>query len=79
MAAPGIETVYCSSGCGQPIQRYAEEVKKPFGDDAECGPQIDLYSFNARRTDISCIVQRSIVLVVFEKHIFCCECNSGHL
>ena len=64
-----IKVVYRSSRYRQPIKRYPKEVEEPFGNNAEYGPWINLYSFNARRADASSIIQRSIVFIVFEEHI----------
>ena len=60
MTTPYIKTVYCCSSCRQPIQWYNKKVEESFGDDTECRPGINLYPFNACRTDVSGIVQRSI-------------------
>ena len=68
-----IKIVYHRSRCRQPIKRYPKKVKEPFGNNAECGPWINLYSFDARWVNVSSIVQGSIVFVVFEEHVLSCE------
>ena len=60
------------------IQWYAKEVEKHFGDDAECRPWINLYSFNACQTDVFGIVQRSIVFVILEEHVLSCDSNNRY-
>jgi len=54
---------------------HAEEVEKPFRDDAESRPRIDLDPFNTCRANVPSIVQRSIMLIIFEEHVLKSEAN----
>ena len=71
MTTLGVEaTNSCSSG-GQPAQRDAKKVEKSLRDDAQSRPRVDLDPFNACRANIPSIVQKFIMLIIFEEHVLC--------
>ena len=69
MTTPDIEAINSHGSGRQPDQREAEEVEKSLQDDAQSRPRVDLDPFNACRSNIPSIVQRSIMLIIFKEHI----------
>jgi len=70
MTTSSIEVVYRNSHCRQLVQRDAEKVEESLGDDAQSKPRIDLYPLDACETNVPSIVQKSIMLIIFEEHVF---------
>jgi len=60
------------------VKQYPKKIKEPFGDDTECGPWINLYPLDARRADVSSIIQGSIVFIILEEHILNSESDSKY-
>jgi len=69
VTTPSIEAIDGYSYGLQHAWRDVKKVEKPLRDDTESRLWINLVPFDACRANVPSIVQRSIMLIIFEEHV----------